>query len=353
MAWVGGYLLAAIVGLVDDFEAGTEESVRMTVERMMADEKITEEHRRQRGQQTAFWITRGLHPLAEPLILDWDWFCREVMPTDARYKALFPDDPGKRSRIKDVMGELSALREYSGWALMRKEDPDDPDMPSDVRDESRRYFFLCLHNDLNAEGRDVTKEYHELLASASNLAQFQYYFLDDDGIGTTRIEEFLQKGAHVFRGWDPAVKDKYQHLVPLDYTISQLGTFEWLWLDRDGGVTRIKKHFRAGDDVLRGWESEDIARRYGHLRRLLPRWARFSAHMVDRYGWHDWWLKKGSCVHEHLDYTLCVDQRCEKDRKTQDDIDLRPPKGPDGEVATKPDERSRPLWELLYERYNI
>lgn len=59
------------------------------------------------------WTTSGLRPLAEPPILDWEEFEREHMPSDIRYRALFPDDPEKRSRMKDLDGEYAALNNCS------------------------------------------------------------------------------------------------------------------------------------------------------------------------------------------------------------------------------------------------
>lgn len=53
--------------------------------------------------------TPGLRPLAEPPLLSWEQFQREYMPSDIRYRALFPDEPEKRSRMKDLAGESGAL----------------------------------------------------------------------------------------------------------------------------------------------------------------------------------------------------------------------------------------------------
>lgn len=83
------------------------------------------------------------------------------------------------------------------------------------------------------------------------------------------------------------VQQKYQHLVSPDYIISQLATFRSLSLDRNGGVTCMKSALRAGQDFTRGLESEDVVRRYEHLRKLLPGRARWSGPVVDKYGWRD------------------------------------------------------------------
>ena len=349
MAWLGNLFIAVIAGFIDEVEAGTEEGVRIEVDRIRESEKFIEAHKRRREKRTAFWTTPGLRPLAEPLILDWDWFLRERMPTDARFKALLPDDAEERARMKDIWGEYEALSEYSGWALIRKDDPEDLNICGDARDENRRKFYGRLHEDLNTEKDAVGREYDTLLTSASNLGQFEYTFLDDDGIGTKRIEEYIYKGAHIFRGWDAEVQQKYQHLVPPDYIISQLATFEWLWLDRDGGVTRMKSALRAGEDFFRGWKSEDVARRYGHLRKLLPGWARWSGHMVDKYGWRDWWLGRKSTVHEHSDFSLCVDLYCKEREVGGQDIDTESESGDEDITPEMP----YPLLKRLYESYAL
>ena len=52
----------------------------------------------------------GLRPITETPILS----IGDVVngPSDIRYKALFPNDPDKRSKMKDIAGEHDALLEY-------------------------------------------------------------------------------------------------------------------------------------------------------------------------------------------------------------------------------------------------
>lgn len=194
----------------------------------------------------------------------------------------------KRSRIKDVVGELEALGEYSGWALMMRDDPDDPGSSSkDIRDKSRRKFYGELHTDLNHERDDVGKEFSEIYETASQLCQWEFTFLDDDGVGTLRVEEYLQKGADIFDGCGSEITEKYRHLVPPGYRMNQLATFEWHLLDRDGGVTRLKGMLRGGDDFFLKWHDREIVGKYGHLRSNLADFARRGMGTLDnlkKYG---------------------------------------------------------------------
>ena len=62
--------------------------------------RIRAEKQKERDQKTAFWTTPGSRPLAEPPILDWDWFFRTKIPSDLRYKALFQMIPRREQCIK-------------------------------------------------------------------------------------------------------------------------------------------------------------------------------------------------------------------------------------------------------------
>lgn len=93
MASIGGLLSSALQWLLTDLEAGAEKGVRLKVERVKEeeerdvpaflfsekrkdDERFQATTRRERDEKTAFRTTSGLRPLAEPPILDWDWFFR-------------------------------------------------------------------------------------------------------------------------------------------------------------------------------------------------------------------------------------------------------------------------------------
>lgn len=52
------------------------------------------------------WTTTGLRPLAEPPILDWEWFLRVHVPSERQYRALFPDDPHQRAKFKNVKASV-------------------------------------------------------------------------------------------------------------------------------------------------------------------------------------------------------------------------------------------------------
>ena len=62
---------------------------------------------------------------------------------------------------------------------------------------------------------------------------------------------------------------KYQHLVPPDFVEYHLATFEFVWLNIDGGQGAIRRYLNAGHDILEGWPQE-VLDKYGHLRRFLP-----------------------------------------------------------------------------------
>lgn len=44
--------------------------------------------------------------MAEPPILDWEWFLRVHVPSERQYRALFPDDPHQRAKFKNVKASV-------------------------------------------------------------------------------------------------------------------------------------------------------------------------------------------------------------------------------------------------------
>ena len=300
MEGIGRFLSASIAALMEVLEAGMEEGVGIEVESLKQDETLAESVReeaenvateeskaemdelepkvkeegerkdrkeetrvvknRKRDAQTAFWTTTGMRPLAEPPILDWDHFFRVHIPSDLRYTALFPGDLQKRAAYKDLGGEAYVLKEYSTHAWAMSDD-------SEICDE-RRAFYEILSYDLHEEWREVDKEVIELWATASRLSQFEYKFLDNDG-KTTNLERWIEKGADIFFTGDPAIKRKYQHLVKPGFVEDPVGTFEFRYLNADGGTNIIKKDMENGIDLLLGWPQE-VEAKYRHLRCFLP-----------------------------------------------------------------------------------
>lgn len=84
----------------------------------MEDRRRTE-YRAERDRKTAMFTTPGLPPLATAPPVDWEWFARVHVPSDLRFRRLFPDDPAKRADANDLHGEWRALLEYIGGRTER------------------------------------------------------------------------------------------------------------------------------------------------------------------------------------------------------------------------------------------
>lgn len=124
--------------------------------------QTTKDEKRLRPERRkAMWTTPGVAPLAQPPVLHWEDFLRRRIPSDVRYLALFPDDPEKRSRIKDLKGERSAMAEYiTGTEEMQEET---------ARDSVRREFYRGLEEDVYGDWQDVHLEEEKLFATATRL----------------------------------------------------------------------------------------------------------------------------------------------------------------------------------------
>ena len=313
IAGIGSFFSSAIRELAEGLEAGTEEGVWIAIEkfedearratgftteieRMKAERSRTADEQRQResrvdeakrledgrnraakqkirDSETAFWTTPGLRPLAEPPILDWDWFFRDHIPSDLRYEALFPDDPDKRCRIKDLHGEKAALHEYSHCAALHNHS---------LEPEERREFYANLMENLIQDWRYVDAEFAETYNTATPLAQFEFRRLDNDG-KTTRLENWLEKGADIFSGEPEEVGNKYWHLIPSGWVEDPLATFSYL--HEDGATEAIKQQMLKGNDVLIGWPKE-VQQQHGYLRRFLPPDDAQAARSPSRHRWN-------------------------------------------------------------------
>lgn len=223
-------------------------------------ERLDEKKRRKRQGRKEMWTTPGQRPLAEPPILDWDNFFRCHIPSDMRYKALFPNDPVKRAAIKDLQGESQVLSQYVTFAYTMIDEP--------AVDEAKEEFYKNLGADLYADWEEVDKEYVAIFNMATELCRFEYSQLDNDG-KTTQLENWVKRGANMFYEAGEEVKRKYQYLVPPDFVEDPLVTFEFVWLENDGRNGHIEYQMECGNDVLIGWPQE-VQDKYGHLRSSLP-----------------------------------------------------------------------------------
>lgn len=249
----------------EEVESGEEQAEDAEVTK--GRERMRAEKQKERDEKNAFWTTPGLRPLAEPPILDWDWFFRVRIPSDLRFKALFPDDPEKRCRMKDLNGELAALHEYTHCAGLATDDPE--------TDSRRREFYQHLLDDIFEDLKEVDQECDAVWAMATDLSRFEFRHLDNDG-RTTRLEQWIKKGADVFYSWGDEVRQKYSYLVPQDFARNPLDTFEFAFFldDSTNAITNananaIANKMKEGRDFVAGWPQE-VQAKYGYLRQYLP-----------------------------------------------------------------------------------
>lgn len=135
-------------------------------------------------------------------------------------------------------------------------------------DDMRQPFYKNLSEELIEGWVQVDKESRELWITATQLSRLEFRPLDNDG-KTTKLEEWISKGADVFRGEQDVAKQKYKRLISTEFVEIPLATFELFYVDHDGGIDRIAIHMRKGDDILDGWPQE-VQEEYGWLRRYLP-----------------------------------------------------------------------------------
>lgn len=219
-------------------------------------ERRKEEERQRAQARRDRWTTPGQRPLAEPPIMDWDYIFREHVPSDAQYAALFPDDPEKRCTQKDLDGEGVDLYHYSQWLQIMAEDEE--------TEASRREFYRNLELEVQKEYSEVREERDANASSTSLLSQFEYSHLDRDG-GTRRLVERIERGADVMRGYGEEVKQKYGHLIPPDFHEDELATFQFQYIDGDGGVDELRRTLLTGEtDPFSGW-SPMIREKYAYL----------------------------------------------------------------------------------------
>lgn len=99
--------------------------------------------------------------------------------------------------------------------------------------------------------RSVRNEWYELYGEATQLGRFEYKWLDMDG-GTTGLEHELRNEGVVLKDHGKAVDTKYQHLVPIGYDAMPLGIFEYSFSGENGNISQLEEELWSGNDVFTG-----------------------------------------------------------------------------------------------------
>ncbi len=192
-----------------------------------------------------------------------------------KLRIIFPNDPIKRTRHKDLEAEWQLLEEYDNWS-------------NNIEGKRREYrFWTGLNSAIMKDLAAVSKEVNDAISTHPNgtgLSPLQYWewqFLDNDG-GTTMLRTFLKEGMDVFNDYSrPAPewtegeqstskpsKDKYGYIlkelprVPQDdietwkyHNMEKSGTFELrqvrsvnpFIIEPNKIRTRPTKHFFGGE----------------------------------------------------------------------------------------------------------
>lgn len=150
-------------------------------------------------------------PLAEPLNFNYDWFVREVVPSDDKLKSMFPTDPAQRTTYRDLLTERGLLYMFEEWTDdMRKESAG-----KRVRNSEKFYENLMAEIDLDL--KQVDTEYESTARSFSHLIRWEQEFLDNDPkIGhTASLKKRLKRGEDPFTNYlgGPHARYKYGYLL--------------------------------------------------------------------------------------------------------------------------------------------
>ena len=168
---------------------------------------IHSEQRGARQENRDRWTTPGLRPLAEPPYVDWEVVAQRELPSKKRVRLLFPNSPERRARFMDLVGERTALWQYTS-ALLRIE-------KMEVIVSARRKFRAALQEELWRDYMEVNEESISLYNEAGPLERFEYVYLDPD-LGTTKLEEMVRRdenaGLFVGVNIDPEINRKYGEL---------------------------------------------------------------------------------------------------------------------------------------------
>lgn len=255
------------------FQARKTREERVLEERRQKRDDDIEQEKQEREWRKAnagMWTKPGLPPLAQPPILTGERFSDTYMPSDLRFRCLFPTDPEKRSHMKNLLGEFGALHDYTNWA---------GDVMAPAAEDARRGFYERLANDASQDTMVVFLETKGLFAEASEVGKFEFCFCDDhlvDGkLGTKGLRKRLLEGGPnlehetglysycLGESLDPESKEiarRYGALVP-----TEMHRFQYKWLDKDGDTARLEEELTMKEAaVFDGW-SEEIRKAYGHL----------------------------------------------------------------------------------------
>lgn len=152
--------------------------------------------------------------------------------------------------MKDLVSEGRVLGSYDDGAIeMSHEDPNG----------SRRRIYGNLGNDLSFEGDAVGEEWQELSNTANPLGLLELLYLDNDG-GTTRIKALLEADEVLGYEDDLAVQAEYGHVLD-EYAVAR---FEKWQLDEDGKTEELERCLKAGVYVA-GWNHSRVQEKYCYL----------------------------------------------------------------------------------------
>lgn len=99
----------------------------------------------------------------------------------------------------------------------------------------------------------MDKDHNELWSQASDLARFEFVYLDNDG-KTAQLEEWVGKGANIFSTLNEEIRKKYQYLVPPNFVEDSVATLELLDLfPFNGGMGRLEGLLVEAPMLLQRW----------------------------------------------------------------------------------------------------
>ena len=124
------------------------------------------------------WTPPGRVPLAIPPSIDWPED-DERLASDLRHQMLFPKDPEKRARMKDLEGEKEALSRYLLHVSGQRLDARLGLMGTSS--QGRLRFYVDLEKEILMDREEVGREMKALFMEAGQLERFRYLHLDQDG----------------------------------------------------------------------------------------------------------------------------------------------------------------------------
>ena len=194
------------------------------------------ENRRVAQENRDRWTPPRHVPLATPPSIDWPED-DERLASGLKHKFLFPNDPEKRERMKDLEGEKEALSRYflhvSGQRLEASMGLMGPSSQGRLR------FYLDLEKEILMDKEEVTREVEALFLEAGPLERFRYVHLENDG-GCEQLSRFLRMGWPVIGEDEPEVIAAYGEL------------FERCREEREIGKKRLEEGMKRDKRRLEG-----------------------------------------------------------------------------------------------------